>query len=140
MAQEPSDDDVSNLCAIADISEAQYGKVVLNALRNSSNNQNQVMMEIFDDLEAFVRKNTWDESAFGANREGETNSAGIGLYSHAAERLGEALTMWQLSTSTHPIMLSSRASRRPLNRATGPAAELPRDLLRERTTSRRLVG
>ncbi|KAG7127766.1 hypothetical protein HYQ45_012408 [Verticillium longisporum] len=77
MAQEPSDDDVSNLCAIADISEAQYGKVVLNALRNSSNNQNQVMMEIFDDLEAFVRKNTWDESAFGANREGETNSAGI---------------------------------------------------------------
>lgn len=33
MAQEPSDDDVSNLCAIADISEAQYGKVVLNALR-----------------------------------------------------------------------------------------------------------
>ncbi|KAG7148614.1 hypothetical protein HYQ46_002526 [Verticillium longisporum] len=77
MAPEPSDDDVSNLCAIANISEAQYGKVVLNALRNSSNNQDQVMMEIFDDLEAFVRKNTWDESAFGANREGETNSAGI---------------------------------------------------------------
>ncbi|KAG7122333.1 hypothetical protein HYQ44_003231 [Verticillium longisporum] len=77
MAPEPSDDDVSNLCAIANISEAQYGKVVLNALRNSSNNQDQVMMEIFDDLEAFVRKNTWDESAFGASREGETNSAGI---------------------------------------------------------------
>ncbi|KAM0332970.1 hypothetical protein ACHAQA_001626 [Verticillium albo-atrum] len=77
MASEPSDADVTNLCAIADISEAQYGKAVRNALRNSSNNQDQVMMEIFDDLDAFVRKQTWDESAFGASRDGETNSAGI---------------------------------------------------------------
>ncbi|KAK1835792.1 hypothetical protein QBC39DRAFT_339610 [Podospora conica] len=70
-----SDGNVAQVLAITDLGE-EHRETVMNALRR--NNIEGVINEYFNDPDQFIKTNTgkyWDETSWGANREGEFTSS-----------------------------------------------------------------
>ncbi|KAK1983471.1 ubiquitin interaction domain-containing protein [Colletotrichum cereale] len=76
MATEPTSADVAQFCEITSLDPVLDRSLVISALKSSTSLE-QLIGEYYEGSDAFRRKYTWDDTAFGAGREGEPNNTGI---------------------------------------------------------------
>ncbi|KZL86795.1 ubiquitin interaction domain-containing protein [Colletotrichum incanum] len=76
MATEPTSADVAQFCEITSLDPVLDRSLVISALKSNTSLE-QLIGEYYEGSDAFRRKYTWDDTAFGAGREGEPNNTGI---------------------------------------------------------------
>jgi hypothetical protein len=77
MAPEPSEDDIKQFCEFASLDYDQNYAMVQNALKSGSSLEN-LLAEFYENSDSFRSKysRVWDESVFGAGKDGVTTGAG----------------------------------------------------------------
>ncbi|KAJ0162168.1 hypothetical protein CTA2_5017 [Colletotrichum tanaceti] len=76
MVTEPTSADIAQFCEITSLDLMLDRNLVVSALK-SNTSLDQLIGEYYENSDAFRRKYTWDDTAFGAGREGEPNNTGI---------------------------------------------------------------
>ncbi|KAL2873935.1 hypothetical protein SGCOL_010906 [Colletotrichum sp. CLE4] len=77
MAPEPTAEDVDNFLEFSGLDPARDRNIVITALKSNSNRDELASEVLIDGVDVFRRKYTWDDTAFGASRDGEPNHTGI---------------------------------------------------------------
>ncbi|KAK1972823.1 ubiquitin interaction domain-containing protein [Colletotrichum sublineola] len=84
MATEPTSADVAQFCEITSLDPVLDRSLVISALKSNPSLE-QLIGEYYEGSDAFRRKYTWDDTAFGAGREGEPNNTGIAFNIEASD-------------------------------------------------------
>ncbi|TDZ22351.1 hypothetical protein Cob_v004474 [Colletotrichum orbiculare MAFF 240422] len=84
MAREPTPADIAQFCEFTGLDVDRDRTLVVSALK-SGQEMEPLLMEYFDNPDSFRSKHTWDDSAFGADRDGAGNNAGIAFNIDASD-------------------------------------------------------
>ncbi|CAM1508120.1 Fc.00g049680.m01.CDS01 [Cosmosporella sp. VM-42] len=79
---DPSAQEIANVCDFTGLDPFEDRDLVTQALKNNNRNVESVVTQYFDNGEAFKKKyqKAWDDSLFGADRDGADNHAAICSY------------------------------------------------------------
>ncbi|KFA62131.1 hypothetical protein S40285_01648 [Stachybotrys chlorohalonatus IBT 40285] len=114
---DPSESDIQQVIDFIDLNAYEDRSMVINALKNNNNNAEGVVMQYFDNPEAFRQRytSTWDDTMFAAERDGSKNQAGISFHIESPSQ-GDAI---QSATPPpdYPVGAPSRPPSRTNNRS-----------------------